>query len=289
MDALFERMRTDPRLYFLTADMGINMCERFEEAYPDRFLNVGIAEQNLIGVAAGLANAGFRPFAYTISNFLIHRALEQIRNDVLIHRLPVTLLGTSTGFDNAPLGPTHHIVDDWGPLAALGARIDIYSPASKRYAGALVGRILESGTPAYVRIAKSHQIDEEEPGDAVHYAGDPGSALLVTYGSAARAALEAKAADPSIGVLILQRLAPLPGAGIIRTYHRAIVIEDHFPWSGLYSRLCQQAMAGRWSTRIESAAPDDYSPDVARNAEGYWRRYQMDSGSLAARVNSHGG
>ena len=76
-DALFDRMRTDKRLFMLTADMGFNLVERFKEAYPDRFVNVGIAEQNMVGIAAGLCNAGFRPFCYTISNFYL-RAFERI-------------------------------------------------------------------------------------------------------------------------------------------------------------------------------------------------------------------
>ena len=73
IDAIFNQMETDESIFFLTADMGINLVEKIEQKFPRRFVNVGIAEQNLIGVAAGLANAGFRPFAYTISNFLIQK------------------------------------------------------------------------------------------------------------------------------------------------------------------------------------------------------------------------
>ena len=71
LDKLFQQMEIDETIFFLTADMGINLVEKFEEKYPDRFLNVGIAEQNLIGVAAGLAESGMRPYVYTISNFLV--------------------------------------------------------------------------------------------------------------------------------------------------------------------------------------------------------------------------
>ena len=125
IESIFQRMVQDPDVFFLTADMGINLVEKFEEKYPARFLNVGIAEQNLVGVSAGLVNLGYRPFAYTISNFVIHRCFEQIRNEIGIHDYPVTLLGTSTGYDNAPLGPTHHIIDEWGVLKSI-PEIDIY-------------------------------------------------------------------------------------------------------------------------------------------------------------------
>ena len=79
---LINEMRINDEIYFLTADMGMGLVEQIELEFPKRYLNVGIAEQNLIGVAAGLAESGFRPFVYTISNFLVHRCLEQIRNDL---------------------------------------------------------------------------------------------------------------------------------------------------------------------------------------------------------------
>src|SRR3954470_1155220 len=85
LDAVFNRMATDPDVFFVTGDMGINLVEKFEEAYPERYANVGIAEQNMVGVSAGLANLGYRPFAYTISNFAVHRCFEQIRNDIGLH------------------------------------------------------------------------------------------------------------------------------------------------------------------------------------------------------------
>ena len=82
---IHELMKTNKKIFFLTADMGINLVEIFEQDFPKRYLNVGIAEQNLISIAAGLANLGFIPVAYTISNFLVHRCLEQIRNDIVLH------------------------------------------------------------------------------------------------------------------------------------------------------------------------------------------------------------
>ena len=158
INTLFDRMATNPDIFFLTADMGINLVERFAEKYPDRFLNVGIAEQNLVGVSAGLVNIGFRPFAYTISNFAVHRCFEQIRNEIGIHDYPVILLGTSTGYDNASLGPTHHMLDDWGSIKAI-PEIDIYCPSSVAYAGILADHLIDIGRPAYVRIPKRRAQD----------------------------------------------------------------------------------------------------------------------------------
>jgi len=285
MDALFDRMAHDQRIFFLVADMGINMCERFEAAYPTRFLNVGIAEQNLIGVAAGLVNTGFRPFVYTISNFLIHRAFEQIRNDILLHNIPVTLLGTSTGYDNAPLGPTHHIVDDWGPLAAAGGELDVYCPASKGYAGRLVARALEANRPAYVRIPKSAALPDSCIQDMQHFPGDPGASLLIGYGSTAGTLMSARQDDPSLGVLILQKLLPIDLSAIVSGYDRALVVEDHFPASGLFARLCQTAMINGWRTKLVPVGPGAHALTVCRDSQSYFQRFGMDAASLLRKAN----
>ena len=97
---LTDEMRKDEKIFFLMADTGYNLVEPLFEEFPDRTLNVGIAEQNMIGIAAGLVNMGFKPVCYAISQFLIHRCYEQIRNDLCHHDYPVILVGTSTGLDN---------------------------------------------------------------------------------------------------------------------------------------------------------------------------------------------
>ncbi|MEP7365551.1 MAG: hypothetical protein ABI972_20035 [Acidobacteriota bacterium] len=290
LDTLFDTMARDERIFFLTADMGINLVERFEQAYPKRFLNVGIAEQNLIGVAAGLINAGFRPFAYTISNFLIHRAFEQIRNDVLLHRYPVVLLGTSAGWDNAPLGPTHHILDDWGALSALGGDIDIYCPSSKNYAACLVPRLLSDARPAYIRIAKSAALPESPEGDFFHLEGNPGAPLLIGYGTTTATLLEARKQCPETGVLILQKLSPIESLELLpifARYGRAIVVEDHLAHSGLFASLCRAAMQQGWSTKLESAAPTGHSLTVSPTETGYFGRFGMSMEALRERVVSN--
>lgn len=287
LDSLFAAMERDERIFFLTADMGINLVERFEQVYPKRFLNVGIAEQNLIGISAGLVNAGFRPFAYTISNFLIHRAFEQIRNDILVHRYPVVLLGTSAGWDNAPLGPTHHIVDDWGPLAALGGGMDIYCPSSKNFAAGLVPRLIEDGRPAYVRIAKAAALADAPPGDFFHLEGAPGAPLLVGYGTTSAIVLEARKRQPDWGVLILQKLSPLGDlqlGPVMDRYERAIVVEDHFAHSGLYGGLCRQAAEYGWRPKVQSAAPSEYSLTVSPSENGYFGRFGMNVEALQSRL-----
>ena len=183
IDLIHKEMATNRDIVFLTADMGINLVEKIQRDYPSRYYNVGIAEQNLIGIAAGLAQCGFKPFAYTISNFLTIRALEQIRNDIVLHKLPVTLVGTSTGFDNGPLGPTHHMLEDWGILSAM-PNLQIFCPSKKESVDTIFNLCLRSESPNYVRIPKGNGVDGELQKNSNNHT------LVLTYGSASSFAIE---------------------------------------------------------------------------------------------------
>jgi len=282
IDGIFDRMKTDKDVFFITADMGINLVERFEETYPDRFLNVGIAEQNMVGIAAGLANTGYKVFAYTISNFAIHRCFEQIRNDVGLHRYPVFLLGTSTGYDNAPLGPTHHIVDDWGALKTF-PEIDIYCPSAKPFAGTLVNRLIEAGRPAYVRIPKGNFTYPEVTDDVVVIEGAKRETLLVSYGGPAHECLKAQKDRPDLSVVIANCLKPLDDGKLLpllKQYKRIVVVEDHFPSSGLYGSLCELIASNGIATKIISLAPRDYAFDVGTSPEYFYRLQGLDAAGI---------
>lgn len=181
IDKIFHLMNEDERIFFLTADMGINLVEKFEEKFPKRYLNVGIAEQNLIGICSGLYNMGYLPFAYTISNFLIHRCFEQIRNDISLHSYPITLIGTSVGFDNSPLGPTHHVIDDWGILKSLPG-FQVYCPGSSEYALSLIPKVIKEKKPSYIRIPKGSFEDPKTDSDFYYKKGDYKKTIILTYG-----------------------------------------------------------------------------------------------------------
>jgi hypothetical protein len=111
----------DPTLAFLTGDLGYMALEPVRDALGTRFLNAGVAEQNMISVAAGLARTGLRPWAYSIAPFLYARPFEQVRNDVCLHRLPVRLAGNGGGYGYGVMGATHHALEDYGALLTLDA------------------------------------------------------------------------------------------------------------------------------------------------------------------------
>ena len=113
----------DSNCYFLTADLGFLALEGVRDAFGDRFINAGISEQNLIGVAAGLAKEGHKVFVYSIAPFIYARPYEQIRNDLCFSNLPVCLVGNGGGYAYGHMGPTHHALEDCAAMAALGVKV----------------------------------------------------------------------------------------------------------------------------------------------------------------------
>src|SRR5690242_12509930 len=119
INQLADLARTHPNLFLLVADLGFSVVESFASEFPDRFMNVGVAEQNMTGIAAGLASEGFHVFTYSIANFPTLRCLEQIRNDVCYHRFPVTIVAVGAGLAYGNLGYSHHAVQDIGIMRSL--------------------------------------------------------------------------------------------------------------------------------------------------------------------------
>ena len=153
---LGEVAATDPSVMLLVGDLGFGVVADFGTTYPHQFLNCGVAEQSMVGIAAGLASAGRRPFVYSIANFPTLRPLEQIRNDVCYHGLGVTIVSVGSGLAYGSLGYTHHAVEDIAILRSLpGMRV--YSPADAQECRAAVEEILADPSPAYLRLGKNRE------------------------------------------------------------------------------------------------------------------------------------
>src|SRR3989344_1045348 len=116
IETLCELARQDERIVLLTGDLGYTVVEPFQEAFPERFYNMGVAEQNMMGVATGLAEAGYIPFVYSIVTFATLRAYEFIRNGPVWHNLPVRILGIGGGLEYGTLGLTHYGLEDIGMM-----------------------------------------------------------------------------------------------------------------------------------------------------------------------------
>jgi transketolase len=147
----------DIRVVLLTGDLGYMVMEPFRERFPGRFFNVGVAEQNMVGIATGLAEAGFRPYVYSIATFATLRPLEFVRNGPVLHRLPVRLVGMGAGFGYGHAGPTHHAVEDIGILRTLPGLTSIVPADSLQAANAVMATADLPG-PVYYSLDKDDRL-----------------------------------------------------------------------------------------------------------------------------------
>ncbi len=151
---LMELAESDDRIYLLVADIGFGVVEPFADKFPRRFLNVGVAEQNLTGVAAGIAMTGKIVFTYSIANFPTLRCFEQIRNDVCYHKANVKIVSVGGGYSYGPLGMTHHATEDIAVLRALPA-MTVVAPGDPIEVRAATRAIVEHQGPCYLRLGRA--------------------------------------------------------------------------------------------------------------------------------------
>ena len=160
------RLSSDPRVVMLSGDIGNRLFDKFRAACPERFFNCGVAEQNMMGVAAGMAMSGFRPFAYTIAPFVTTRCLEQIRTDACYHEAPVAVVAVGAGLSYAGLGPTHHSCEDIAFLRAI-PNLVVLCPGDSFEVRAAMRAVLKQDRPAYIRLGKKGEatVHSEVPAD----------------------------------------------------------------------------------------------------------------------------
>jgi len=152
-DELYEIASKDKDVLFLTADMGAFGLEKFKRDLPNQFINMGVAEQNTVSVAAGLALGGKKVFIYSIASFISQRCYEQIKIDLCQMKLPVTIIGSGPGLTYGSDGPTHHAVNDVVIMSVL-PDMTIITAQSPEEAEKAVRMAYESETPVYIRLAK---------------------------------------------------------------------------------------------------------------------------------------
>jgi len=154
VNCLIEQARKDDRVFLITPDMGFSVLEKFRDEFPDRFLNVGIAEQNAVGVAAGLALSGKVVYVYSIIPFITMRCFEQVRMDVAYMRTNVRLVGVGAGFSYGPAGASHHAIEDIAIMRAL-PNMTVCCPGDPVETRELVRRSFYHEGPMYFRLAKN--------------------------------------------------------------------------------------------------------------------------------------
>lgn len=238
---LCDRMAQDDTLFFLAADLGAPALDRIRAEYPDRFINVGIAEQNLINVASGLALEGFTVYTYAIAPFITMRAYEQVRVNLAvssqIRPVNVTMIGLGGGVSYQVSGPTHHCLEDLAIMRLL-PNVSVYCPSDWVTAKQLVDHTRTTGGPKYIRFdGKALPAIHADAPDSVDLckgfaplaSGD--DICLVSTGFMTHRALKVAAERPGIGVIDLFSLKPCDEAALAKVlsgYARIITMEEAF-------------------------------------------------------------
>jgi transketolase len=247
IDELGILAEADPRIWLVTGDLGFSVLDAFAERFPDRFVNAGVAEQNMMGVASGLARMGAHVFVYSIANFPTFRCLEQIRNDVCYPGLGVTIVSVGSGFSYGSHGSTHHAIEDLAVMRAL-PNIVVVSPGDPTEARFATRALAERDGPSYLRLGKAGEATVASAVDGRFELGSMRSirngtdVTLIATGSiltvAVAAADELEQDGLSVRVLSAHTLRPFDGATLLRALSETagvVTVEEHRLIGGLRS------------------------------------------------------
>lgn len=258
---LYEIATQDDRIYTVVADISpAGPMAEFSNNYPDRFINVGVAEQTMIGISAGLALKGCRPFAYTIATFSLYRPFEMVRDDLCYQDLPVTVVGMGSGVIYSVLGGTHHTQEDVSIASAL-PNMQVLAPCDpQEVIEATRWCALESEHPTYLKIGKAGEPTLTDRADGpwvfgkLRFLRRGKDVCLISYGVITKKAIETADALEALGltvsVVCCHTIKPLDHEGIAKALsdHKAVaVIEENGPTGGLSPRVIEIA----WQTSAQ--------------------------------------
>ncbi len=289
--SLTQAAQADPRLLLLTGDHGYALFDEFRRTCPEQFINCGVAEQNMVGLAAGLAKGGFRPVVYGLSAFVPMRVLEQIKLDVCYERLPVMFIGDGAGVVYGQLGASHQSTEDVAALRAL-PDMAILSPADAHEMTACMELALTVERPVYLRMGKADlgAVHAAPPavewGQLCRLREGNGPLAWIATGSMVHTALEVARNWPDSAVWSAPVLKPLAADGVadVCARHSAvIVLEEHSIYGGLGSAVAEiaAAQAPSWICRI--GVPDRFSDHCGSHAY-LMQEHGLDAASVRSRV-----
>ncbi len=249
INELIVQARLHPEIFLVVGDLGFSVIEPFATEFPDRFLNAGVAEQNMTGVAAGLASEGYHVFTYSIANFPTLRCLEQIRNDIAYHHLPVTVVAVGGGLAYGNLGYSHHAVQDIACLRTL-PNLTVLAPGDPGETQEAVAWLAQNPGPSYLRIGKAgekvlHSIRGLAQGPLRIKEGTADIALVSTGGILDETLMAADSlaqTGMAVAVYSLPWLKPIdPQRLEVLSHYRCLVaVEEHLPEGGLAAVLREQ-------------------------------------------------
>lgn len=236
--------KRNKKIVLLTADLGFMVLEPFKKLLPKQFYNVGVMEQNMVGVATGLAMNGYIPFIYSITTFITLRAFEFIRNGPAAHHLPVRIIGIGSGVEYSHDGLSHHAYDDLGVMRML-PNLSIIAPADNVQTRIALRETWNRPEPVYYRLSKNES--EDVPNLRGRYAfnrlnvvGRGEDCVLFATGTmalqACKAAQELEKQHITCTVAVISTIQPIATsqiANLLSTHRLAVTIEAHYPTGGI--------------------------------------------------------
>ena len=274
VNTLQELAKKNKNIMLLTGDLGYSVFERYIKLFPKQFINMGVAEQNMTGVAAGLAIENKTPFIYSIVPFITMRNFEQIRNDICYQNLNVKIIGVGAGFSYGPYGHTHHGLEDIGILRTL-ANLTIICPGDPIETELAVKKAIEIKGPVYIRLGRAGEaiVHDKRPKFSV------GKGLIIKEGkditivatgtmlhTGLEVSKELKNKGISVRLISMHTIKPFDSEAIIDSAKKTKAIfslEEHSIIGGLGSAVSEVLAENKISTRFKRlGVPDRFTKEI---------------------------
>lgn len=285
---------SNKRIVFLTGDLGYKLFDDFATRYPGRFLNAGVAEQNMVGVAAGLASEGFRPFVYSIATFATLRCLEQIRDDVCYNELPVTIVGVGGGFSYGANGPTHHATEDLAIMRAL-PNMTVIAPGDPVETEQSIAAIATIDGPVYLRLGRTDDVivhraqPEFQIGRAITVQEGKDCTLIATGGmlpTAVRTAELLTTRNIAARVVSMHTIKPLDKCVLKESCNTklTVTLEEHSCIGGLGSAVSEWMTTEHIEQQLLIIAAEDRFTSKTGSQRSICKENGIDPETIAHRV-----
>lgn len=294
-DTLIEAAKTDKDIVVLCSDSrGSASLTPFADAYPEQFVEMGIAEQNLVSVSAGLAKCGKKPFAASPACFLSTRSYEQAKVDVAYSNTNVKLIGISGGVSYGALGMSHHSAQDIAAMSSV-PNMRVYLPSDRFQTKCLINELIKDEKPAYIRVGRNAVEDVYEE-DNVPFVMDKATvikegtdAAIIACGEMVKPSVEAakllEEKGISVSVVDMYCVKPLDKEAIIKAASNAkvvITVEEHAPYGGLGSMVSQVVGSECPKKTVNLALPD--APVITGTSKEVFDYYGLNAEGIAAKV-----
>ena len=295
INTLIQLAEHDSRIFLLTADLGYLIIEPFQKQFPDRFINVGVAEQNMVGIATGLAEAGLIPFIYSITPFAVLRPYEFIRNGPIYHHFPVRIIGIGEGFEYSHDGISHFAVEDVGVLRIQDG-ITIVAPADHEQAANALLKTWELPQPVYYRLNKNEQyvvpgLNGDFSLGNVQLIHEGQDILIISMGGMAEQVvnlipvLEKK--DVSVSHVIISSLNPSPDSDLINllaSFPLVFTVESHYIVGGIGSYVAELIAENNIGCRLVRCGIDERITSDCGSQKYMLQRYHLSSDELVKKI-----